>query len=330
MNYIIFTIIFIIILFLYLHIYFHIKTSDDLMVYNIETPSKDKFEEICDLRQPVIFDFMKDEIHNVMNLTYLVDNYGAFDINIRPKLKDDTTEVYMPLILREAIELFINDKEQKYYTENNKDFLKETTITKILQYNDTFLRPTLVSKCDYDFISGPIGLTTPLSYQLNYRNYYLVTQGKVKIKLIPPHYHKYLNVEKDYLNFEFTSPINPWNIQDEYKINYEKVKSMEVELEEGTMIYIPAYWWYSFEFSKLSCVLSFKYRTYMNTLAISPQLALHFLQSMNVKRNIVKNIDNADNADNPSGDDIHMNNTNTNTNNTNNTKNTKNTNNIQN
>ena len=47
--------IFCLVLFIYLHVYFHLKTSNDLEVYEIEQPSKDKLEEICDLRQPVIF-----------------------------------------------------------------------------------------------------------------------------------------------------------------------------------------------------------------------------------------------------------------------------------
>ena len=49
--------IFCIVLFLYIHINFHLKVSDDLEVYEIDQPSKEKLEEICDLRQPVIFDY---------------------------------------------------------------------------------------------------------------------------------------------------------------------------------------------------------------------------------------------------------------------------------
>ena len=54
--------IFCIVLFLYLHIFFHLKTSNDLEVYEIDQPSKDKLEEICDLRQPVIFNYESDNI----------------------------------------------------------------------------------------------------------------------------------------------------------------------------------------------------------------------------------------------------------------------------
>ena len=48
--------IFCLVLFFYLHIQFHLKTSDDLEIYEIEQASKTKMEEICDLRQPVLFD----------------------------------------------------------------------------------------------------------------------------------------------------------------------------------------------------------------------------------------------------------------------------------
>ena len=54
MKFVLITLIFVIVLFLYLHIFFHIKTSNDLEVYECETPDKDKLEEICGLRQPFL------------------------------------------------------------------------------------------------------------------------------------------------------------------------------------------------------------------------------------------------------------------------------------
>ena len=49
--------IFCLVLFMYLHVQFHLKTGEDLEMYEVDQPSKDKLEEICDLRQPVLFDF---------------------------------------------------------------------------------------------------------------------------------------------------------------------------------------------------------------------------------------------------------------------------------
>ena len=61
---------FIIVLFLYLHIYYHLKVSNDLEVYSIQQPSKDKLEEVCNLRQPLYFDMTNDDILQTCNLSY--------------------------------------------------------------------------------------------------------------------------------------------------------------------------------------------------------------------------------------------------------------------
>ena len=292
LKYFIAIFIFCIVLFLYLHIHYHLKTGEDLEVYTIERPSKEKLEEICDIRQPVIFDFKNDRLLESCNLGTLDDNYGAFDIQVRDVTnKDENIELYLPFLLKEAINIFRDDKHEKYISEKNQDFLKETGAVKNYSYNDAFLRPPLVSKCIYDLMTGSLGSKTPLRYELNYRNYYYVTSGKINIKLIPPHSSKYLYPVKDYDNFEFRSPINVWNVQQEYKADFDKVKVLDVTLNKGEIIYIPAYWWYSIEYEKLSSICTFKYRTFMNVLAISPELVLTMLQGQNIKRDIVKKVD---------------------------------------
>ena len=284
--------IFCFVLFLYLHINYHLKTSNDLEVYTIEKPSKDKLEEICDIRQPVIFDFTNERLLESSNLANLDDIYGAFDINLRDiSNKDENTEMYLPFLLKEAVNIFREDKKGKFISEKNQDFLKETGAIKNYSYNDGFLRPPLVSKCIYDFMTGSTGSKTPLRYNLNYRNYYYVTSGKINLKLIPPYSKKYLFPIKDYDNFEFRSPVNVWNVQKEYKADFNKVKVLDVTLNKGEIIHIPAYWWYSIEYEKVSSICSFKYRTFMNVLAISPELILTMLQGQNIKRDIVKKVD---------------------------------------
>lgn len=285
--------IFCVVLFLYLHIIYHLKTSSDLEIYTIESPSKDKLEEICNLRQPVIFDMYNTQLIDNCSLMALDDKYNAFEISIRDiNNKDQKSEQYVPLLLKESIELFKNDKEKKYITEKNEDFLEETCVVKILRYNDYFLRPPFVAKCMYDFLSGSIDSHTPLRYNLNYRNYYYVTSGKVKIKLVPPQYSKYLYENRDYDNFEFNSPLNLWDIQQEYKGNFDKIKVLDVELKEGTIIYIPSYWWFTIKYEELSSICSFKYRTYMNFLAISPQICQSILQNQNIKLQSFNKVEN--------------------------------------
>ena len=54
-------------LFIYLHVQFHLKTSEDLEMYEVDQPSKEKLEEICDIRQPVLFDFDCQKIIELTN-----------------------------------------------------------------------------------------------------------------------------------------------------------------------------------------------------------------------------------------------------------------------
>ena len=281
--------IFCIVLFIYIHINFHLRTSDDLEVYEIDQPSKDKLEEICDIRQPVIFDYNIDGLMTHCNLNTVEQNYGAFDIKVRNvKEYDDVSEMYLPLTMGTATEIFRKDSEQRYISENNSEFLEETGLVKEFQYNDIFLRPYSLCNCKYDYMFSSTNTKTPLKYELNYRNYFLVTQGQIIVKLIPPKSSKYLYTIKDYENFEFLSPVNPWCVQPQFKADFDKLKTLEVTINPGQIIFIPAYWWYSFEFSENTSLCVFKYKTYMNNVAISNHLLVHLLQNQNVKRDSVK------------------------------------------
>ena len=284
--------IFCIVLFLYLHIYFQLKTSNDLEVYEIEQPSKEKLEEICDLRQPVIFDYQNESLLETCKLSQIVEHYSAFDVKLRNvKEMDDNTDLHIPVTLKAALSIISGDKDAKYVSEKNGDFLEETGIIKNYKYNDAFLRPPMVSNCFYDLLTASQNTETLLQYNVNYRNFYLVTHGVIKIKLIPPKSARYLYPVDDYENFEFRSPLNPWAIQRQYKADYDKIKTLEIELTPGKIIYIPAYWWYSIKFMEpLSSVCVFKYRTYMNTVAILPKLCMKTLQRQNTKREIVKKV----------------------------------------
>jgi len=270
-----------------LHIYFHLKTSDDLEVYEADWPSKDKLEEICDLRQPVMFNndaIMKD----VCNIATVSNTYGAFDVKVRNVKDTEDGNLYIPLSLANTLKATKADTEERFLSENNSDFLNETGLNKKYQIHDKLIRPYLVSHCFYDYILASKGTVTPFRYDLNYRNYYSVTEGSVTIKLAPPKSTKYLHTIKDYDNFEFRSPINPWQPQDKYQGDFGKIKCLELTLTPDKILFIPAFWWYSIKFNGNTPVCTFKYRTYMNTVAISPHLVRNLLQSQNIKHLTIK------------------------------------------
>lgn len=296
--------IFCIVLFIYLHIHFHLKQSNDLEVYEIDQPSKQRLEEVCDIRQPTTFEYYNEQLLTQLSYQAIHNMYRAFDIHIRdvsktpPSSSSSSTKndndakkenendyvLYIPVPLKIAHEVLKNDTERKYISEHNAEFIEETGLIKTFQLYDDFLRPYMVSKCTYDILLGSENTVTPLRYNLNYRNYFLVTQGTIRLKLMPPKDARYLYPILDYDIFEFRSPVNPWKVQPEYQDDFDKIKTLEIELYQGMVVFIPAYWWYSIQFiGSETTVCSFQYRTHMNTLSIAPQLVLHFLQTMNTR-----------------------------------------------
>ena len=270
------------------------KTSNDLERYEVDYPSKDKLEEICDIRQPLLFDFDCEKIINSSSKTYISNNYSAFEVKIRNVKEANTNnDLFVPLPIHATIKLLNEDKNSTYLSENNKDFLEETGLVKNLQYNDEFLRPYMISNCNYDVMMGSNNTCTPFRYEINYRNFFLLTEGSAQVKMAPPHSTKYLYPIYDYENFEFRSPVDCWNPQPKYTADFDKIKCLEFTLTPGKTLFIPAYWWYSIKFNNNTSISCFYYRTYMNNIAISPYICMHALQIQNIKRNVVKkaNID---------------------------------------
>ena len=310
MKEIVAVVVFCLILFIYLHVHFHLKQVNDLEIYELCQPSKERLEEVCDFRQPVVTDFNNESIIEKCNLNYIKENYTGYDIKIRNvKEQDDDTELYIPLGIVESIDLFKKDKESKYMSENNYDFLDETGIIKLYRNNDMFLRPSMVSSCNYDILFGSLNVETPLRYEVNYRNYFVLTHGKAVIRLLVPKSKKYLYTTNDYDNFEFVSPVNPWNVQDEYRADFNKLRTIDVTLISGQMVHIPAYWWYSIKFVKSNTTICvFKYKTYMNTLAISNHLVMRLLQKQNTKRVVASKMNIIENKNNKNiykNEDVH-------------------------
>ena len=98
------------------------KTSNDLEVYECETPDKDKLEEICGLRQPLFL--ITNNIHELCNIDNLKENYSSFDFKIRNTNNEviDEEELYIPLQLSQLRDVVDKDKEGKYISERNGSF----------------------------------------------------------------------------------------------------------------------------------------------------------------------------------------------------------------
>ena len=284
--------VFCLVLFLYIHVYYHYKTSNDFEVYDIDNITKDRLEEICGLKQPFIFNFgdTDSEIYN-SNIYSIGSLYHPFELNIRTSMMGNTeiSNDSVPLSLDKAIDLFgRDDTTLGYYSEDNFDFLSETGLLKNINMNDSILRPPMGCNRIYDILTGSKNGYTPLRYEVNDRNYFMVVNGYIDVILIPPKYSKYLRSHPNYETFEFNSLIDVWNIQEKYAQDFKKSKSLHVTINPGKVLYIPPYWWYSIKFHTQSVVISLKYRTYVNNIAILPMICLSYLQMCNIKGNIIE------------------------------------------
>jgi hypothetical protein len=277
--------IFCLVLFVYLHIQFHMKLGNDLEMYEFETLTKNKLEEICDLRQPLLFDSnaLLDKIFHMTGKSEIISKYSAYEV----KLKTESTEIVVTLkaavsILNKEAEKE-KEEEPKYFSESNYAFISDSGLFKNIKYYDEFLRPYMLSNTNYDILFGKENTHTPLRYELYYRTYFLVTQESVNIKLFPPKFAKYMNIIHDHEHFDNYSQMNPWNVQDEFLDDYNKMKCIEFTMSAKKIVYIPAYWGYTIQFNKDASVTKLQYGTYMNNLAILPELILFFLQRQSFK-----------------------------------------------
>lgn len=255
---------------IYMHVVYQLKTSNDLELFELDTPTKTKLEEVCNLRQPLLFSYNDNDL-NQCTMAKMME-YKAFDVNVYDSSYNSST-----LSLNNAFQLF--DKKN-YISIHNSDFLNETMLSRQFLSTDVYLRPPMVASIQYDVLFGAEGSTTRLEYNVHYRNYFYVSNGSVTIKLTPPRNSKYLEVVKDYAEEKYYSNVHPWNT------TLDKVKFLEITITKGQMIFIPAYWWYSIKFEKGACVCTLQYKTVMNIIAILPDLCIGILQRQNTKTKI--------------------------------------------
>jgi hypothetical protein len=278
--------IFCVVLFVYIHVYNHIKTSSYLEVYEIENLSKDKFEDINNFKQPLLLN--NYTLLNNITVEYLTSNYPTFDLNLYNKQSDS----FLKIKMEEFESIITSDDSNNYISYDNKEFLDETTLEKVLSSNDSFFRPYNICNKSYDIIMGRKNSVSKLKYSINSRNILYLSSGQIEVTLCPPKYYKNLHVKKNYELLDFYSAIDINNIQPIYKNDYHKVKFLRVLLNANQVLIIPPYWFYSIKFLEENTIVFFNsYRTFTSSLAIIPDLFIQMLQQNNLKLNMIKNKD---------------------------------------
>jgi len=288
--------IFLIILFLYIHIVHQYKRSEDLEIYEMDYSTNEHFQEVCEVKQPVLFDYRSVNPEFFEKLTYdsvCEPKHANSDIKVKDindYWESDDAVDYIVLPFQTGTNLMRTDPKSKYFTENNQDFLEETGLLKTLQACDSDIKPSLTAISKYDICTASKDTVTPLRYHLSNRHFLCINSGKIRVKMTPWKSTKYLYQNRDFENFEFRSPINVWKPQKKYMHEMDKIKFLEFEVLEGHMLFIPPYWWYSIKYTSEtdSILCGFTYSSVMNCISNSPELMKYYIQQTNIKKRMTK------------------------------------------
>lgn len=257
--------IFMIVLFTYLHIYHHLWVNNECDILQMQEPdSVSQLDDMCGERMPFVYPYRLDvDLDDVLSLSSLVSLNDIQEIMLCDN-DVKTQDRFVPVDIKQAIQL-LSQTNSKFISSNNNELIKQTKISTILQHQDAFFLPPASNICDreYDIITGNVGMSTQLKYDIGYRHHIQVVSGEIEIICIPPVYGEQLNECRNYGTREFYSKTNVWDER-----NMKNIQSKKITVSKGSHIYIPSYWWYSVRFCKPeSMLISRKFYTYMNKLA---------------------------------------------------------------
>lgn len=267
--------IFCIILIVYLHVRFHLKVNNDLDVFVVDDFKRQRINEICNLKQPFMFQYLNPELLTSMNFDFLLKNFKTNSLNV--KKSNDTN--YLPLKLENVFELFEKDLSNNYISEYNAGFLNDTSLIKHFKISNV-LKPNLMSNSLFDCVLGKKNYGTELRHNLFYRNFFYVSSGKVRVKMFSPNNSHKIS---DGTQVEFCDFIHEETPYDDPEKNMESLNQVEKVLDTGDIIFIPPYWFYSFYFEESSIINRFSYGTYMSNVSILPVFCKHVLKLQNKK-----------------------------------------------
>jgi mannose-6-phosphate isomerase-like protein (cupin superfamily) len=280
--------IFIVILFLYVHIQEQYKKSEDLEIYEMDYTSNDHLQTVCAMKQPVLFEFFRDEGVKgspVEKINDVADENAEIKVWDTHDYYTGTTASVDPILLtnRSFTNLAKSDPKGRYFGRWDQD--ADSDDYEIFKDMDAFFCPKLCANSGYSLLSGASGSKLPLQYHMNDRVFFFVTSGRISVKMTPWRSRKYIDTIKDYENYEFYSRMNAW---DPKQIG-DKIKWLNFDVNAGHVLYIPPWWWYSIKFSSTDTrVATFKYQTYSNLLAHTVDLGRYYFQFHTTKRVVAR------------------------------------------
>ena len=268
-----------IILVLYVHIQDQYKKCEDLEVYEMDYSTREQLNEVCAMKQPVLFAMPLEE--DVIKVHYDDASVEIPVWDIREYAVRDSVEPIW-LSYHSFHSLAKSDPKGHFFTRKNGKYV-DIEGKEVL---DDLLRPALTGYSDIECLNGSTGAWIPLQYHLDDRTFFFVTKGKISVRMTPWRSRRFLSPVADYENYEFFSKLNPWTSTE------KEIRWIDFEVVAGHVLSIPAWWWYSIRFSSVETeVVGVRYLTFGNILAHVPDWIRYYIQFHATQRISMKPLD---------------------------------------
>jgi len=283
-------IIFMVILTVYMHVMDEHKISEDLEIYEMDFKNNRQLQEICNLKQPVLFNL--EEIEPTFFRVGDIIGDSQTPVIVKDKADIDNAN-FIKLPYDSAQTLLKTDTSSRFYSERNAKITNETSFdfTKL----DTHLKPALTIHSKRELLFGSKGAHTVMRYHTEHRKFLAIRKGRIHVKMTPWRSNRLLHVTKDYVNYDFRSKVDVWEPNSKYASDMEQLKFLEFDVDAGYVLNIPPYWLYSIKYSNEDrCELyELTYNTPMNTISNVHLWGLYYIQHQNLKRIFLKPFQNA-------------------------------------
>jgi hypothetical protein len=192
MNFLVTVFIFLVTVFLYIHIVAEYKKSEDLEIYEMDFESNEQLQEICNVKQPVLFEYasFNKDIFIKAQIEYILHNGSTHEILIKntndywKNNKNDESDTSIDSVafpFKSSIKLLEADDKSHYISEGNSIFLQDFGLEKTMREIDKDLKPPFAISTTYDILFGAKNAATPIRYHTNSRHYIGVSHGKIQV-----------------------------------------------------------------------------------------------------------------------------------------------------
>ena len=283
------TLTFVLVALFYLHVVGQYTTGNDLEMYESDYIDPTTLQETCNVMQPVIFEWkvkVPSPIKFMETSKFVMQVKDTRDYFDKPPTQNPES---VSLLCASVVQLMRKHVQHAhYFSESNGSFMEDSGFLKNPKYVelDRVLKPPYTVTSSYDLLTGSQGVGLPLRYHTQTRKFLYVTSGKIAVKMTTWKNREWLDVTKDFENYDFRSPYNLWAGEHEVE---DTLQFLNFEVIQGSVLYVPAFWFYTIQYLETDTVIiEYNYSTFVNKMAFALDAGQYYLQQQNITKKATK------------------------------------------